>query len=84
MPSPNLSAGPVIDISISRLDGIVAGLASAELTTVLHIWDSGGRELKALVFKDNGYGLDFSPASDFLAVSDEEGISVWAVVDCQD
>ncbi len=76
------SAGPVIDISISKLDGIIAGLATTDLTTVLHIWDSNGGELKALILQATGYGLAFSPTSDYLAVSDKEGISVWAVVDC--
>lgn len=79
-----VSAGPLVDIAISNDGSIISGVARTDESTIVHVWDEFGTELRILELLSHGYSVSISPDGKFLAVSDRDGIYIWGIeVTCE-
>jgi WD40 repeat protein len=76
------SSGPLVDIDISKDGTLVAGVAVAEETSFVHVWDQDGGGSLFTRYLNGGHSVSIAPNGRLVAVADQMGIHIYAIVLC--
>lgn len=76
------SSGPLLDIDISKDGTLVAGVAVAGETSLVHVWDQDGGGSRFTRYLSDGYSVSIAPNARFIAVADREGVYIYAIGLC--
>lgn len=77
-----MSSGPLVDMDISEDGTLVAGVAIAEETSLVHIWDQDGGGSLFSRYLNGGYSVSIAPNGRLVAVTDQLGIHIYAIGLC--
>jgi WD40 repeat protein len=76
------STGPVVDFTYTQDGSVLAGLSRTDESSIIHIWNEYGDDIKILDYPSNGYSIKFSPDGRTLIVSDRDGIDIYGIGLC--
>ncbi len=76
------SSGPLVDIDISKDGTLVAGVAVAEETSFVHVWEQDGSGSLFTRYLNGGHSVSIAPNGKLLAVADQLGIRIYAIGLC--